>query len=124
MAELIPVNKPLGRDLVLDMNNSSVPSYDGMPDLLTQDWYGAVLMHHMFSPNSQDPLQRSGVDSDDEDITKRIMQEWYQNQSKAGLYGRNPAQSRRPSSSRTSKLWTSKGSTLLYSQSAVHAHCS
>ncbi|KAF9209239.1 hypothetical protein BGZ59_010218 [Podila verticillata] len=80
MAEFLPVNRPLVRDLVLDMNNSSVPSFDDVPALPTQEWYGAVLMHHMFSPNSQDPLQHSGMNSNDEDITRRIMQEWYQDQ--------------------------------------------
>ncbi|KAF9297459.1 hypothetical protein BGZ74_009824, partial [Mortierella antarctica] len=81
MAEFLPVNRPLVRDLVLDMNNSSVPSYDDVPTLPTQEWYGAVLMHHIFSPNSQDALQHDGADRNDEDIAKRIMQEWYQNQS-------------------------------------------
>lgn len=103
MAEFLPVNRPLVRDLILDMNNSSALSYNDLPSLPTQEWYGVVLMHHMFSPNSQDALQHSEADRNEEDITKRIMQ--------AGHSGHHLAQPRCPSSSQTSRLLTSNGLT-------------
>ncbi|KAG0341006.1 hypothetical protein BG005_003091 [Podila minutissima] len=81
MAEFLPVNRPLVRDLIIDMDESTIPCYeDGMSLERTKEWYGAILMRRMFTPDTEDSSQSTNASTNDEDITKQIMQEWTRNQ--------------------------------------------
>ncbi|KAG0337930.1 hypothetical protein BG004_007439 [Podila humilis] len=87
LQEFIPANRPLVRDLVIDMNGSAVHNYDSGP-FLASNFYEGILMRHMFEPGSPPPPQDSlnteelvGRGGGGEDITKRIMQSWLKSQS-------------------------------------------
>jgi hypothetical protein len=69
------------RDLIIDMVESAIPCYEyGTTLEPTKEWYGTILMHRMFTPDTEDSSQSTNASTNDVDIAKRIMQEWTQNQ--------------------------------------------
>ncbi|KAG0034950.1 hypothetical protein BGZ82_005463 [Podila clonocystis] len=81
MEKFLPAIRPFAHDLIIDMLECAIPCYEDARTTLepTKEWYGAILMHRMFTPDTEDSSQSTSA-TNDEDITKRIMQEWIQNQ--------------------------------------------